>query len=157
MANTTFTGPVISNNGFQQGSVTTLPDSDLTLTKNAHAGRIILVTNVGAERDYTLPAPEEGVAYRFVYNGDGGTVSDGNIIFQTPGNTNFYLGCLTFLDTNGTQGNEISIVFPDEDSNSKLTLTTPGPFDITIMGKDSTNYQVFGTVTAATAPAFADQ
>ena len=30
-------------------------------------------------------------------------------------------------------------------------------FDVTIIGKDTTNYQIFGNVTGATAPAFADQ
>ena len=30
-------------------------------------------------------------------------------------------------------------------------------FDVTFIGLDSTNYQIFGNVTSTTAPAFADQ
>ena len=36
-------------------------------------------------------------------------------------------------------------------------INVPQAFDITIVGKDTTNYQIFGSVTSTTAPAFADQ
>ena len=68
MANTTFTGPVISNAGFQVSPVV-LADGDITITKATHGGRINLVPDGGQNNTYTLPAPEAGVAYRFVYAG----------------------------------------------------------------------------------------
>ena len=151
MANTTFTGPVISNNGFQ-GPFTELADADTTLTRTANAGRINFVPDTGADRTYTLPAPEAGVAYRFVYAGGAADATDA--IFVTPGNTNFFIGNLTHLDSDGET---IAPVFPDGDSNSKLQVNVPQAFDITIIGKDSTNYQIFGTVTSVTVPAFSDQ
>jgi len=150
MANTTFTGPVISNAGFQVSPVV-LADGDITITKATHGGRINLVPDGGQNNTYTLPAPEAGVAYRFVYAG--GAADATAAIIVTPGNTNFYVGGVTFLDSD----NEVSSVFSDGDSNSKITLNVPAGFDITIIGKDSTNYQIFGNVTSATAPAFADQ
>jgi len=150
MANTTFTGPVISNTGFQVSPVV-LADGDITITKATHGGRINLVPDGGQNNTYTLPAPEAGVAYRFVYAG--GAADATAAIIVTPGNTNFYVGGVTFLDSD----NEVSSVFSDGDSNSKITLNVPAGFDITIIGKDSTNYQIFGNVTSATAPAFADQ
>ncbi len=150
MANTTFTGPVISNAGFQVSPVV-LADGDITITKATHGGRINLVPDGGQNNTYTLPAPEAGVAYRFVYAG--GAADATAAIIVTPGNTNFYVGGVTFLDSD----NEVSSVFSDGNSNSKITLNVPAGFDITIIGKDSTNYQIFGNVTSATAPAFADQ
>ena len=151
MANTTFTGPVISNAGFQVSPVV-LADGDITITKATHGGRINLVPDGGQDNTYTLPAPEAGVAYRFVYAGGAADATDAIII--TPGNTNFYVGGVTFLDTDG---NEVSSVFSDGDSNSSIQLNVPAGFDITIIGTDSTNYQIFGNVTSTTAPAFADQ
>jgi|TARA_R110000796_G_scaffold18603_1_gene56283 hypothetical protein len=150
MANTTFTGPVISNAGFQVSPVV-LADGDITITKATHGGRINLVPDGGQDNTYTLPAPEAGVAYRFVYAGGAADATDAIIV--TPGNTNFYVGGVTFLDSD----NEISSVFSDGNSNSSIQINVPAGFDITIIGKDSTNYQIFGNVTSATAPAFADQ
>ena len=70
------------------------------------------------------------------------------------GNTNFYIGGVTFLDTDG---NEVSSVFSDGNSNSSIQLNVPAGFEVTIVGIDTTNYQIFGNVTSTTAPAFADQ
>jgi hypothetical protein len=151
MANTTFTGPVISNAGFQVSPVV-LADGDITITKATHGGRINLVPDGGQDNTYTLPAPEAGVSYRFVYAGGAADATDAIIV--TPGNTNFYVGGVTFLDTDG---NEVSSVFSDGDSNSSIQLNVPAGFDVTIIGTDSTNYQIFGNVTSTTAPAFADQ
>jgi len=80
------------------------------------------------------------------------TPTDALII--TPGNSNFYIGGVTFLDTDG---NEVSSVFSDGNSNSSIQLNVPAGFDVTIVGIDTTNYQIFGNVTSTTAPAFADQ
>jgi hypothetical protein len=150
MANTTFTGPVISNNGFQVTPVE-LADGDITITKLTHGGRINFVPDGGQDNTYTLPAPEAGVSYRFVYGGAAADATDA--IFVTPGNANFYIGGVTFLDTD----NEISAVFSDGNSNSSLQINVPAGFDVTFIGVDSTNYRVMGSVTSATAPTFADQ
>ena len=150
MATTTFSGPVVSNAGFQVSPVV-LADGDITITKATHGGRINLVPDGGQDNTYTLPAPEAGVAYTFVYGGGATDATDA--IFLTPGNTNFYKGGVTFLDTD----NEVSAVFSDGNSNSSFKANVPAGFQITFIGLDSTNYQIFGTVTGATAPAFADQ
>ena len=150
MATTTFSGPVVSNAGFQVSPVV-LADGDITITKATHGGRINLVPDGGQDNTYTLPAPEAGVAYTFVYGGGAADATDA--IFLTPGNTNFYKGGVTFLDTD----NEVSAVFSDGNSNSSFQVNVPAGFQVTFIGLDSTNYQIFGTVTGATAPAFADQ
>ena len=168
MANTTFSGPVRSENGFVSvsknattgaitdittygGAPVSLADADVTLTNATHSGRVLLVPDGGQDNTYTLPAPIAGSVFRFVYAGGAADATDAIIV--TPGNTNFYIGGVTFLDSD----NEISSVFSYGNSNSSIQINVPQAFDITLVGKDTTNYQIFGNVTSATAPAFADQ
>lgn len=168
MANSTFSGPVRSESTFKTisknsttGTITevatigdgpvSLADGNVTLTNATHSGRILLVPDGGQDNTYTLPAPIAGSMFRFVYAGGAADATDALIV--TPGNTNFYIGGVTFLDTD----NEVSAVFSDGNSNSSIQLNVPAGFDVTIVGLNTTNYQIFGTVTGATAPTFADQ
>ena len=168
MANSTFSGAVRSESTFKTvsknsttGAITevttlgdgpvSLADSNVTLTNATHSGRILLVPDGGQDNTYTLPAPIAGSMFRFVYAGGAADATDAIIL--TPGNSNFYIGGVTFLDTD----NEVSAVFSDGNSNSSIQINVPAGFDVTIMGLNTTNYQIFGTVTGATAPSFADQ
>lgn len=173
MANTTFSGVVRSENGFSvvsksatTGAFTTsftldasglqvtpvsVADGDASITAAANGGRVNLVPDPSQDNTYTLPTPEAGVAYRFVFAGAGAASFDA--IFDTGADANFYIGGVTFLDTD----NEVSVVGSDGDSNSIFQINVPAAFDVTFLGLDDTNYQIFGTVTAATAPAFSDQ
>ena len=169
MANSTFSGAVRSESTFKTvsknsttGAITevatlgdgpvSLSDGNVTLTNATHSGRILLVPGGGQDNTYTLPAPIAGSMFRFVYAGGAADATDALVI--TPGNTNFYIGGVTFLDTDG---NEVSSVFSDGNSNSSIQFNVPAGFDVTIMGLKTTNYQIFGNVTSTTAPAFADQ
>ena len=168
MANTTFSGQVRSEDGFKAisknattgaiteittygGAPVSLSDGDVTLTNATHSGRVLLVPDGGQDNTYTLPAPIAGSVFRFVYAGGAADATDAIIV--TPGNTNFYIGGVTFLDTD----NEVSAVFSDGNSNSSIQINVPAGFDVSIVGLNTTNYQIFGTVTGATAPVFADQ
>ena len=168
MATTTFSGPVRSESTVKTvskntstGAITeittfgdgpvSLADADVTLTNATHSGRVLLVPDGGQDNTYTLPAPIAGSVFRFVYAGGAADATDAIIV--TPGNTNFYIGGVSFLDSD----NAISSVFSDGNSNSSIQINVPQAFDITIIGKDTTNYQIFGNVTSTTAPAFADQ
>ena len=169
MANSTFSGPIRSESTIKTVSknattgviteVTTfgdapvsLSDGNETLTNAAHSGRVLLVPDGTQDNTYTLPAPIAGSTFRFVYAGGAADATDALII--TPGNTNFYIGGVTFLDTDG---NEVSSVFSDGNSNSSIQLNVPAGFDVTIVGLNTTNYQIFGNVTSTTAPVIADQ
>jgi hypothetical protein len=168
MANTTFSGPVRSESTLKtvskdgtSGTITevatlgdgpvSLSDGNVTLTNATHSGRILLVPDGGQDNTYTLPAPIAGSVFRFVYAGGAADATDAIIV--TPGNTNYYIGGVSFLDTD----NEVSAVFSDGNSNSSIQINVPAGFDVTIVGLNTTNYQILGTVTGATAPAFADQ
>ena len=165
MGTTTFSGPVRSESTLKtisknatSGTITeivtlgdgpvSLSDGNVTLTNATHSGRILLVPDGGQDNTYTLPAPIAGSIFRFVYAGGAADATDALIV--TPGNTNFYIGGVTFLDTDG---NEVSSVFSDGNSNSSIQLNVPAGFDVTIIGLNTTNYQIFGNVTSTTAPA----
>ena len=169
MANTTFSGPIRSESTIKTiskdsttgaiteittfgGAPVSLSDGNVTLTNATHSGRVLLVPDGGQDNTYTLPAPIAGSVFKFVYAGGAADATDAIII--TPGNTNFFIGGVTFLDTDG---NAISSVFSDGNSNSKIQMNVPAGFEVTIVGKDTTNYQIFGNVTSTTAPTFADQ
>ena len=169
MANSTFSGAVRSESTFKTvsknsttGAITevatlgdgpvSLSDGNVTLTNATHSGRILLVPDGGQDNTYTLPAPIAGSMFRFVYAGGAADATDALVI--TAGNTNFYIGGVTFLDTDG---NEVSSVFSNGSSNSSIQFNVPAGFVVTIMGLNTTNYQIFGNVTSTTAPAFADQ
>ena len=169
MANTTFSGPIRSESTIKtiskdatSGTITevttlggapvSLSDGNVTLTNATHSGRVLLVPDGGQDNTYTLPAPIAGSMFRFVYAGGAADATDAIIV--TPGNTNFYIGGITFLDTDG---NAISSVFSNGSSNSSIQFNVPAGFDVTIMGINTTNYQIFGNATSTTAPAFADQ
>ena len=169
MGTTTFSGPIRSESTLKtisknatSGTITeivtlgdgpvSLSDGNVTLTNATHSGRILLVPDGGQDNTYTLPAPIAGSVFRFIYAGGAADATDALIV--TPGNTNFYIGGVTFLDTDG---DAISSVFSDGDSNSSIQLNVPAGFDVTIIGLNTTNYQIFGNVTSTTAPQFADQ
>ena len=168
MANTTFSGPVRSENGFVSvsknattgaitdittygGAPVSLADADVTLTNATHSGRVLLVPDGGQDNTYTLPAPIAGAVFRFVYAGGAADATDALIV--TPGNTNFYIGGVSFLDSD----NAISSVFSDGNSNSSIQINVPQAFDITIVGKDTTNYQLYDNVSSSITTALAVQ
>ena len=168
MANTTFQGPVRSESTVKTVSKnsstgviteiitmgdepTALGDEDKTLDAATHSGRTLVVPALSANRTITLPAPVAGQTYKLIYGGAAEEAE--NLIIVTPGNSNFFLGGIVHLDSNADNAS----VYSDGNSNSKLTLTDFGVFEINIVAKDSTNYYIWGYAEGADAPAFADQ
>ena len=168
MANTTFSGPIRSEDTIKTvsknattGAITeiitmgdapvALGDEDKTLDAATHSGRVLAVPAIGANRTITLPAPVAGQTYKFFYAGAAEETE--NLIIVTPGNSNFFLGGIVHLDSNA---DNVS-VYADGNSNSSLTLTDSGLFEINIVAKDSTNYYIWGYAEGADVPAFADQ
>jgi hypothetical protein len=168
MATTTFSGPVrsettvktISKNS-TTGAITeiitmgdapvALGDENKTLDAATHSGRTLVVPAIGSNRTITLPAPVAGQTYKLIYGGAAEEAE--NLIIVTPGNTNFFIGCIVHLDSNADN----TSIYSNGSSNSKLTLTDFGCFEINIIAKDSTNYFIHGYAESADAPAFADQ
>jgi hypothetical protein len=168
MANTTFSGPVRSEDTFKTvskaastGTITevitlgdgpvTLGDEDKTLTNATHSGRLLVVPAITANRTITLPAPVAGSHFKFIYGGAAEEAE--NLIIITPGNSNYFIGGIVHADSNA---DNVS-VYSDGNSNSSLTLTDFGCFEINILAKDSTNYFIWGYAEGEDVPAFADQ
>jgi len=168
MAKSTFTGPLRSESTVKTvsknastGTITeiitmgdapvALGDEDKTLDAATHSGRTLVVPALAANRTITLPAPVAGQTYKLIYGGAAEETE--NLIIVTPGNSNFFLGGVVHLDSDA---DNVS-VYSDGNSNSKLTLTDSGLFEINIVAKDSTNYYIWGYAEGADAPAFADQ
>jgi hypothetical protein len=168
MATTTFSGPVRSESTVKTvsknsttGVITeiitmgdapvALGDENKTLDAATHSGRTLVVPAIGSNRTITLPAPVAGQTYKLIYGGAAEEAE--NLIIVTPGNTNFFIGCIVHLDSNADN----TSIYSNGSSNSKLTLTDFGCFEINIIAKDSTNYFIHGYAESADAPAFADQ
>ena len=173
MANTTFSGPVRSEDGFDvvsknstTGAITTefsldgsglqvtpvtFGDEDTTLTATANAGRVNVVPAITGNRTLTLPSPSAGVWFRLIYGGAAEEAE--NLIIDTGSDTNFFIGGVVHIQSDADSAS----VYSDGNSNSKLTLTDFGIFEINILAKDSTNWIIWGYQEGADAPAFADQ
>jgi hypothetical protein len=173
MANTTFSGPVRSEDGFDvvsknstTGAITTefsldgsglqvtpvtFSDADTTLTATANAGRVNVVPAITGNRTLTLPSPTAGVWFKFVYGGAAEEAE--NLIIDTGADANFFIGGIAHLDSDA---DNVS-VYSNGSSNSVLTLTDFGIFEINVLAKDSTNWIIWGYQQGADAPAFTDQ
>ena len=173
MANTTFSGPVRSEDGFDvvsknstTGAITTefsldgsglqvtpvtFGDEDTTLTATANAGRVNVVPAITGNRTLTLPSPSAGVWFRLIYGGAAEEAE--NLIIDTGSDTNFFIGGVVHIQSDADSAS----VYSDGNSNSELTLTDFGIFEINILAKDSTNWIIWGYQEGADAPAFADQ
>jgi len=173
MANTTFSGPVRSEDGFDvvsknsttgafttefsldgsglQVTPITLGDENTTLTATANAGRTNVVPAITGNRTLTLPSPTAGIWFKFIYGGAAEEAE--NLIIDTGADANYFIGGVIHLDSNA---DNVS-VYANGSSNSKLTLTDFGLFEINILAKDSTNWIIWGHQEGADVPAFADQ
>ena len=173
MANTTFSGPVRSEDGFDvvskssttgafttefsldgsglQVTPITLGDEDTTLTATANAGRTNVVPAITGNRTLTLPSPTAGIWFKFIYGGAAEEAE--NLIIDTGADANYFIGGVIHLDSNA---DNVS-VYADGNSNSIFTLTDFGLFEINILAKDSTNWIIWGHQEGADVPAFTDQ
>ena len=132
-----------------------LADAAVTLTEATHAGRLLIGNDLTADRTLTLPTPIAGMQFRIVGPNIASAGEDGHdlIISAGTGNSIYFQGQVTFLDIDG---NAISVVGSDGDSNETLQINVPGHYDITLVGVSATIWRVSGFVSSDTAPAFAD-
>ncbi len=132
-----------------------LADAAVTLTEATHAGRLLIGNDLTADRTMTLPTPIAGMTFRFVGPNIASAGEDGHdlIISAGTGNSIYFQGQVTFLDIDG---DAVSVIGSDGDSNETLQINVPGHYDITIVGVSATIWRISGFVASDTAPAFAD-
>ena len=138
--------------------VTLADTASITLTEATHAGRLIIVPDVGQTTTITLPTPIAGMSMHFVgplSAADADETEDTNnvVIAAGTGNTIYFKGRVNFLDIDGDAN---SIVGSDNDSNEALTIITAGHYDILMVGISATVWWVSGVVSSDTVPTFAD-
>ena len=128
-------------------------DADLTVTEALHAGTVVMQTDVGAARTYTIPAPSAaGVTYRFLGQGTGAAADSHDVILTTGTAGVFFDGVITHIETDAGAANVP--VWGNGTSHDLLTLNVPAGYDITLIAKSTTVFYITGTVTSADVPAF---
>jgi hypothetical protein len=125
--------------------------SSNVLTEAAHGGRTIVVPNFSADSVITLPAPKAGLSFHFIYGGAAIDATD--VTIETTGNTLFFKGAITFLDSNDDEHS--SSVISNGTAHYKIKVDTPEAIDIKIVGMSATVYYISGNATTVTVPAFA--
>lgn len=130
-------------------------DANYTV-KAEDSGKLHMVANVSADRTFTLPAPVDGLVFEFIATV---VAADGHDwIITTGSDTNYFTGSIVHLDTDSDAGgDEIVVVAPDGNSNSKLQINVPQGGTKVRLVSDGTLWNVDGIAVSATAPAFADQ
>lgn len=122
----------------------------------ANSGKPHVIDNVSADRTFTFPTPASGLEFAFYPKLN---AADGHDwIFTTGSDTNYFMGGVTFLDSDaGAGADELSLVVPDGNSNSKLQINLPQPGTMLRFICDGTLWVVSGVVCSTTAPTYADQ
>ena len=125
--------------------------ASIAATAAVNGGRTNVFPNTSQNTTVTLPTPSAGLTFRFIYGGAAADATDH--IIKTAGNTIFFKGAITHLDTDG---NTNASVFSDGNSNSILSLITPQSYVIDLVGASATVYHVSGFISDVAAPTFAD-
>ena len=146
MAKTTFSGPVISKNGFQNTGpgMTVSLTADTTLTVAAHAGKILLCND--ADGKFTLPSIN--------VNANGGTAGDNdfNNLNNIGATFHFYVEtAATDMDivTDGTDKFKGAILIGVDDGAKKAFVPAATNDVITMNG--STKGGIVGSIVSFTA------
>ena len=146
MAKTTFSGPVISKNGFQNfgPGMTVSLTADTTLTVASHAGKILLTND--ADGKFTLPSIN--------VNSNGGTAGDNdfNNLNNIGATFHFYVEtAATDMDilTDGTDKFKGGIMIAVDDGSKKAFI--PGATNDVITMNGSTKGGIVGSVVSITA------
>ena len=146
MAKTTFSGPVISKNGFQNTGpgMTVSLTADTTLTVATHAGKILLTND--ADVKFTLPSIN--------VNSNGGTAGDNdfNNLNNIGATFHFYVEtAATDMDilTDGTDKFKGGIMIAVDDGSKKAFI--PGASNDVITMNGSTKGGIVGSVVSITA------
>jgi hypothetical protein len=124
--------------------------SSNVLTEATNGGRTNVIPNFSADSVITLPAPKAGLSFHFIYGGAAIDATD--VTIKTTGNTLFFKGAVTFLDSNDDEHS--SSVISNGTAHFSLKIDTPEAIDIKIVGMSSTVYYISGNATTVTVPAF---
>lgn len=122
----------------------------------ADSGKIHIMPDFTASCTLTLPTAAAGLEYTFIGKAVAADAQDW--IIKSPSATNFFLGGVSFADTDaGAGADEIHAgIWSNGSTNDFLTVVTPGAGTRIHVICDGTNWIVNGQVYSATVPAFSD-
>lgn len=122
----------------------------------ADSGKVHIIPNLTASCTLTLPTAAAGLEYKFIGKAVAADAQDW--IIKSPSATNYFLGGVSFADTDaGAGADEIHAgIWSNGSSNDFLTVVTPGAGTMIYVICDGTNWIVNGQVFSATVPAFSD-
>jgi hypothetical protein len=129
-----------------------VPDAATYTVKESDSGCLHIFPNLTADITITLPAPDEGLTYRFQYGGAATDAQDW-IFNAGTGNAVYFVGGLAWL-THGTP--DIEPVYSDGNSNEVMTIFVPAAGTWVELISDGAVWYVNGQVVAASTPSFAD-
>ena len=143
--------------GLQQTLPVVLTDGDATLTIAANAGRTNVIPDTGANRTYKIPTPTAtGQYYHFIYGGAAADAHDNILQTVTGDNSVYFKGSIVHLDSDSS-GDNVTTVYSNGSSNSKLTINNAEMIDIHFLAFSTTVWYVWGTIVSDTVHAIANQ
>ena len=128
-----------------------------TLTEASHAGRVVLIPNVGQDSVITLPTPIVGMTFEFITS-EGATgglaAADGHDVqIATASSSIFYAGQIVHHDTNAT-GQTTVVIWPNGTAHYRLNMLLPASVHIWLYGASTTVWAISGWVASASTPTF---
>lgn len=130
-----------------------IADATTYAVKDYNSGLVHVIPDVTSTITITLPPPKKGLSYPFIY---GGAAADAqNAVITTGSDTNYYVGSV--MHGNTTADAAVAAVYSDGNSNSKLTMVTPGGGTRVDVVSNGTLWYLNGRVVSATVPTLADQ
>ena len=140
----TIDGSIFVNNGINIAPVVLTPAASVTISKQAHSGRMNLIGSTATANDeYVIPIPTQiGETYRFAWSGIGNDAD--NVQFRAPSADDWAMtGGILYFDTDQTNASAYLMQFPGADDDN-FTIVNPESFDITFTATTLTNYQLSG-------------
>ena len=120
--------------------------------KATDTGRIFLIGNtIASTMALILPAEAAGLNYKFVYVGNAAEGS--NVTITSQAAANYFIGGVIFEDEDGES---ITPVYADGNSNSLVTLVTPAAGTEIEILCNGTGWYIWGRVVSATICTIAD-
>lgn len=133
-----------------------IPDAAAYSVLAKHSGMVHIFPNLTADITVTLPTVALGLYYRFIYGGIAADAQDW--LISTGFDVNYFMGGVIHVDTDaGAGADEIVLVAPDGNSNSKFDFDVPQPGTTIEMFCDGLLWYINGFAVGTTAPTFADQ
>ena len=128
-----------------------------TLTEAVHAGRIVLIPNVGQDSVITLPTPIAGMTFEFITSQgatSGLSAADGNDVqIATAGTSIFFAGQILHHDTAET-GQTTVVIWPNGTAHYRLNISLPESAHIWLYAASTTVWAISGWVASVDTPTF---